>query len=226
MLKTTFKISIAVALLSVGSMAGQGQGKSQGNNNQEITQEVEEITTEVTQERGQGRGQSKNSNKEDFSSDKSKGNGKNSTVSELTEAEKAGIIYIVEEEKVARDVYRHLAESWNAKIFSKIADSEQKHVDAVTKLFSSYNIEMPMTMDEQGIFTSEKLQAMYDELIEKGEQSLEEALKVGIEVEETDIEDLEALLDSNIEEDVEKVYSRILRGSYNHLRSFNRELDK
>ena len=227
MLKTTFKISIAVALLTVGSMAGS-HGK--GNHNQEVT---EEVTHEIsTHERGQekGKGQFQENSIEESSSD-SKGNperkkGRNNTVPELTDEDKAGIIYIIEEEKVARDVYTHLAESWDTKIFSKIAKSEQKHVNAVTKLFSNYDIELPMTMDEQGIFTNEKLQSMYDEFVLRGEQSLEEALKVGIEIEETDIEDLEALLDSDINEKVEKTYSRILRGSYQHLRSFNRELNK
>jgi hypothetical protein len=234
MLKTTFKISIAVALLTVGSMAN-GQGNGKGNGNQETaTQETQEVTT---QERGHGKGKghhaSKNSQNEESSSSengngKSKGNKESEEPSlpTLTDADKAGIIYIVEEEKVARDVYRHLAESWDTDIFSKIADSEQKHVDAVSKLVSKYDVELPMTMDEEGIFTSEKLQDMYDALVAQGDKSLEEALKVGVEIEETDIEDLEELLDGELEEDVEKVYSRILRGSYNHLRSFNRQLDK
>lgn len=202
MLKTTFKISLAVALLTVGSMAGgHGKGNSQEN--------LQEGNKKMAQEK-----------------EAKQENNNTSDVSALSDEDKAEIIYIVEEEKVARDVYRHLAESWDAEIFSKIADSEQKHVDAVTKLFSTYEIELPLTMDEEGIFTNEELQEMYNELIAKGEQSLKEALTVGVEIEETDIEDLEALLDSELDDNVEKVYSRILNGSYNHLRAFNRELDK
>jgi hypothetical protein len=212
MLKTTFKISIAVALLTVGAIAG-GHGK--GHHNE---------STEMSQEKSHGKShkeEHKQNNKESIDDNKE------TTTPELTDEAKAGIIYMIEEEKVAHDVYRHLAETWaETTIFSKIADSEQKHVDAVANLVGSYELELPMTLDEEGIFTNEKLQEMYNELIAKGDTSLKDALEVGVEIEETDIEDLEALLDSDLDENVEKVYSRLLRASFSHLRSFNRELDK
>jgi len=214
MLKTTLKISIAVAMLATGSMARE-HGNQDAEKYQGVAKEM---------------GQFKNQTQAELEKEKSLSNFKNKdkeiTVPTLTDIDKTGIIYMVEEEKVARDVYNYLAEKWEVKIFSKISESEQKHIDAVTKLFSKYDVELPMTMDEEGIFSNEKLQEMYNSLIEKGEQSLEEALKVGVEIEETDIEDLEELLEADLDKDVEKVYSRILKGSYNHLRSFNRQLDK
>jgi len=52
-----------------------------------------------------------------------------------------------EEEKLARDVYLTLYETWGQKIFSNIASSEQTHTDAVKTLLSAYKIEDPVTDD-------------------------------------------------------------------------------
>ncbi len=48
-----------------------------------------------------------------------------------------------EEEKLARDVYITMNEKWNAKIFARIAASEQKHFDAIGKKLVLYGIPDP-----------------------------------------------------------------------------------
>ena len=144
----------------------------------------------------------------------------------LTIEQKEGLSYIIEEEKVARDVYLELYKTWGTRVFGNITRSEQKHMDAVERLFNSYDIEAPLSLDTVGNFENEELQAMYDELVEKGNKSKEDALEVGVIVEEKDIADLEALLESSIPSDFERVYSNLVRGSYKHLRAFNRQLSK
>ena len=49
---------------------------------------------------------------------------------QLTEAEENHILYMREEEKLARDVYLTLYELWGAEIFANISESEQQHMDA------------------------------------------------------------------------------------------------
>jgi hypothetical protein len=72
-----------------------------------------------------------------------------------------------------------------------------------------------------GVFTDPELAALYDELIEKGSASLQEALKVGVLVEQTDIEDLEkALLVEGLPTTVKRVYTNLLAGSRRHLEAF------
>ncbi|NOQ96567.1 MAG: DUF2202 domain-containing protein, partial [Calditrichae bacterium] len=57
-------------------------------------------------------------------------------------------------------------------------------------------------------------------LIQKGSESMVEALKVGAFIEEFDIADLRKLLVLNNDSIVEGVYQNLLRGSNNHLRAF------
>ena len=97
----------------------------------------------------------------------------------LTEDEISTLLWMREEEKVARDVYIAMNEKWNAKI-SGFHASEQKHCDAIAEL-ARYGIEDP-TPTEIGEFSVAELQAMYDTLMVQGNVSYLEALKVGVAI--------------------------------------------
>ncbi|NPA38235.1 MAG: DUF2202 domain-containing protein [Candidatus Nanohaloarchaeota archaeon] len=139
---------------------------------------------------------------------------------ELSEEEKESLIYMREEEKLARDVYLYLYEKWNLPIFNNIARSEQTHTDMIKMLLDKYGIEDPVVNDERGVFTNEHLQELYNQLIEQGSQSVIDALKVGATVEDVDIKDLEDALEYVDNEDIRQVYDNLMRGSRNHLRAF------
>ena len=58
--------------------------------------------------------------------------------------EKAHLVFLREEEKLARDVYLKLGEMYpNSRIFGKIDDSEQKHTTAVKNMIEKYGLEDP-----------------------------------------------------------------------------------
>jgi len=143
----------------------------------------------------------------------------------LSTAQAEGLIFMAEEEKIARDVYTHLAKTWGARVFTNIIPSEQRHMDSIEGLLVQHDLPVPSTMDQEGVFENEELQSLYDTLIAMGDSSLSDAFEVGVMIEEKDIEDLSALLqDSEISSDVARVYNQLLSASYNHLDAFNREL--
>ncbi len=51
------------------------------------------------------------------------------------------ILYLREEEKLARDVYLKLAERWQLPIFENIARAEQRHMDLVLQVIEVYGID-------------------------------------------------------------------------------------
>ena len=106
----------------------------------------------------------------------------NIPLSELNDAQKEGLSFMIEEEKVARDVYRYLYNTYGVRIFGNIARAEQRHMDAIKALLDRYNLEAPLTLNNEGVFENDKLQALYDELITKGELSLSDALSVGVTI--------------------------------------------
>ena len=140
----------------------------------------------------------------------------------LTSEEEAGLLFMREEEKLARDVYRVLYEKWELGVFDNIAQSEQRHMDAVLYLIGKYNLADPAL--DPGIFQNEELQALYDDLVDKGLKSIVDAIEVGVIIEETDIADIVALLDQTDKNDIIRVYTNLLDGSHNHLDAFNSHL--
>jgi hypothetical protein len=138
---------------------------------------------------------------------------------ELGEAEASALLYMREEEKLAYDVYTALYAQWGLPIFRNIARSELTHTEAIYALLQRYSLQDTATT-QASVFTNPDLQALYDELIARGSQSLEEALRVGAAIEEIDILDLEKRLAETDNADIQQVFDNLLRGSRNHLRSF------
>ena len=110
---------------------------------------------------------------------------------DLTQAEIDGILYMREEEKLAHDVYMALYAQWDVEEFNTIANSEQRHADSVLRQLDRYGIEDPTIGLAAGEFKNTELQALYNQLIAQGSESLEAALRVGTAIEEIDILDLE-----------------------------------
>ena len=145
-------------------------------------------------------------------------------ISNLTEEQKEDLLYMYQEEKVARDAYITLGNLWGERVFLNIQKAEQKHMDAIRSLLEKYTLPVPVVDDTIGVFDNEELQALYDELIEIGSVSSQEALNVGVMIEETDIADLEEKI-VGAPADIAAVYSNLLQGSYSHLNAFTRALD-
>ena len=140
----------------------------------------------------------------------------------LSEQEKNAILYMVEEEKLARDVYLTLYKRWRLPIFRNIARSEQHHMNMVRVLFQKYGLPDPTKEKGIGEFQNEELQKLYNELVEKGSNSLLDALHVGALIEELDIKDLEECLKGTDNRDIQIVFKNLMKGSRNHLRAFVR----
>ena len=145
---------------------------------------------------------------------------------DLTDKEIQGLLFMREEEKLAHDVYIVFFEKYNRRIFKNIARSEQKHTNAVLRLINRYELTDPVSTNDIGVFVNQDLQDLYDALIAKGNNSLIDALAVGAEIEEVDILDLKRWMADIVEnDDLLFVYNNLLRGSRNHLRAFNRNLE-
>lgn len=138
---------------------------------------------------------------------------------ELSVEEIEALLYMREEEKLAHDVYVALYDRWGLPIFQNISQSELSHTNSIKNLLDRYGLTDPAS-SELGIFTNPDLQALYIELVARGEQSLAEALKTGAAIEEIDILDLEKDLSQINQADIRQVFQNLLQGSQSHLRAF------
>jgi hypothetical protein len=146
-----------------------------------------------------------------------------STVSAITPGDASEILFMKQEEKLARDVYQSLGDLWGTQVFFNINRSEQRHMNSVDSLIAQFALEDTCPI-EPGVFTIPELQELYDTLMAKGVQSEKDALEVGVLVEETDIADLKVAIDQIDDATVDQIFGNLLRASYNHLNAFNSAL--
>lgn len=144
-------------------------------------------------------------------------------IGEISQAEAEDLVFMREEEKLARDVYLKMFEMWQNPVFSNIANSEQNHMDAIKRLIDAYGLVDPIL--EIGVFSNPDLQILYDQLIGQGALSELDALKVGALIEEVDISDLAIALNETTSTYIQQVYQRLMAGSENHLRAFVRSIE-
>ena len=138
----------------------------------------------------------------------------------LTTDETDGLMFMIEEEKMARDLYTAFFGLYGSQSFQRIASSEQVHMDELNVLLNSFSIADPTIGNAAGVFTDPDLLALYDQLLAQGRVSFAEALKVGAAVEEIDILDLQSRMTQTAQAGILEVYAQLEWGSENHLRAF------
>ena len=143
---------------------------------------------------------------------------------ELDEVETADLLYIVQEERLAYDMYSLLYLEYELAIFQKIAASEEKHVATLSELISKYELTNPNDGMDPGEYENEVLQSFYDEMLAQAMQSKAWAIQTGVTIEEVDIEDLlvfQARVDAK---NLVQCYAHLEDASLKHLESFQDEL--
>ncbi len=143
----------------------------------------------------------------------------------LSQTEKDDLLFLREEEKLARDVYLYAFDKYVLDISNNISQSEQKHMDKILSLLNRYDLADPASAT-RGVFNNAELQTLYNDLTAQVDVSELEALKVGATIEDLDIKDIVAFENRTDHNDILDAYSKLKCGSRNHMRAYyNRLLD-
>ncbi|MEA3522237.1 MAG: DUF2202 domain-containing protein [Campylobacterota bacterium] len=186
---------IAIAALSSTLLAGNGQGKSPQQNSALQVQQCDVNQSMI-----------------------------DTTIYPLSYEQQSAMEFMYEEEKMARDIYLTFYDAYGLRIFQNIAKAEQKHMDTIKTLLDKYSIDTGVDVNDIGHYIDADIQALHDQLIAQGMQSLEEALKVGQAIEIVDIEDLDIAI-ANANPDATLIYERLRVASESHLAAFTRLID-
>ncbi|MEN8256796.1 MAG: DUF2202 domain-containing protein [Thermodesulfobacteriota bacterium] len=171
----------------------------------------------------------------------------------LDDGEATHLIFMREEEKLARDVYMTLSAQYpDEAVFSNIGDnSEQTHTDTCRDMLEKHGIADPnpdtnLLPESIGVFTGADygwyFTEKYDLLVDWGSQSVLDALYVGAFIEELDMHDIiscpkvivetdngidagQCGLEYTDEKDLQSMYSHLVDGSKDHLRSYVQNIE-
>ncbi len=138
----------------------------------------------------------------------------------LADVDVSNLLFMIEEEKMARDIYDTLFEQTGLIQFDKISDSEQKHYDTLLKTAATLGVDTSLLSTEVGLFSNVEIQSLYDTLLAQGSVGVDSAIAVGIAIEETDIADLYATIEETEVAMLDSVYVKLLGASESHLAAF------
>ena len=141
----------------------------------------------------------------------------------LTEADEVALLFMLEEEKLARDTYNYLDNLWSINQFSNIKKSEQSHMDAISNLLEQNDIAYTILPD--GEFENTELQELYNHFKVEGTNSKSLALQIGATIEDLDIVDLKNFTKETTNTAIIEVFNSLECGSRNHLRSFVKAIE-
>lgn len=145
----------------------------------------------------------------------------------ITTLEKENLLLMLEEEKLAHDVYIALEEKWDHQVFSNISQAEARHFEIMLDLAFEYELPKAEVIESNGagIFENKEISDLYIALTNEGANSLKDAFLVGARIEELDIKDLIEVMANTENKDMRSAYQYLLNGSENHLRAFVRNLN-
>ena len=167
----------------------------------------------------------------------------------LTQQNKNDLAFMGNEERLAYNVYMNLYNYHNnngneiKQLYNISSGSEVKHIETVRDLVNKYNIKpedltvldsapVASSTTDQSDLPDDKygvahIQTLYNDLMAKGESSVQDALEVGCMIEVTDINDLNPKIQNAIDsgaKDLEDAFSFLRDGSYNHYWAFDKGL--
>lgn len=138
----------------------------------------------------------------------------------LTFDQKVALASMVEEEKLAGDVYVALAARFPTDVqFARIASAESQHVSALRTLLARYSLTDPTIGQPVGEFSTSAFRDLYTRLVAQATTAAN-ALDVGVAVEKLDIADLTAAMDGVTAPDVLQTYANLRDASQQHLSAF------
>lgn len=138
-----------------------------------------------------------------------------------SDADTAGLVYMIEEEKLAGDLYDALFAQTGLRVFEQIGHAEDQHLATLVNQARNTGLDVDGLLSlPAGEYSNPALQSLYDTLLATGSASTTAALQVGVAVESTDIADLQAAMVGLVGTPLGSAYANLLGGSVNHLTAF------
>lgn len=126
------------------------------------------------------------------------------------------LFFQLEVEKVGRDYYSTMYEKWDLLAFRNLSKSEERHMECIQLLLKEYNLDLA-SLDKKSEFTHEELGSLYADLLNSGNESVNQAIKAGAYLEERNIQNLKLLIKSSEDEETTDALNNLYENSKCHL---------
>jgi hypothetical protein len=129
-----------------------------------------------------------------------------------------------EEEKMAHDLYMQFSQKWGIPTFYNFSRSKAKHLESTyDELFRPYNLEDPIQDLTIGTFTNPEIKAMYEDYLEKGFRSPQDAIEVVMMILDMDLLHRAAGLAFGQDEEFLEVFEHRTMAAENQIRAMHNQ---
>jgi hypothetical protein len=128
------------------------------------------------------------------------------------------LLFQIDEERMARELYTALGAKWGLTPFTRIPQAEARHESVLRQLATRAGLALPTAV--AGRFDDPEVQKRYDALLALGLESADSALRVGAYVEEVDIADLNTLIATTDSTALKDTATALKTASGHHLTAF------
>jgi hypothetical protein len=139
----------------------------------------------------------------------------------LTSQEAFDLLYLVEEEKMTRDVIAFFWQRYDVRVFERIMTTERRHMNMIQRAMSTSRVAHPTFPVQAGNYTVSNLRTIYTDMTQDV-TSLQGALLNSAALAEISILDLRDAIShlSGKQPRLATLYNSLLLASESHLRSF------
>ncbi len=136
----------------------------------------------------------------------------------LSPAAQAALLFQIDEERMAGELYRAWGAQWGLAPFANIPLAEARHEAVLRQLATRAGLALPAAVP--GLFASAEVQKRYDDLLPLGLASADGALRAAAYVEEVDIVDLQTLVGTTDSTALKDVAAILETASGHHFSAF------
>jgi hypothetical protein len=125
--------------------------------------------------------------------------------------------YLHDQEKLAMDLNWEFQWMWEESIFQTLGAMERRHMDELLTWMNARGLTPLVTSRSEAVYGDDDHLEAWDQLLSRGSASLLEAYRANAYMEEWDITEIRALMESTNEQSLVNVLERLLAGAEKHL---------
>ncbi|MCF6259102.1 MAG: DUF2202 domain-containing protein [Gammaproteobacteria bacterium] len=149
-----------------------------------------------------------------------------SLISQSNSQKVSSLLFMFEQKILAHDVFTTLHQHWQKRRFAILLRTESRHLRAIKRRLQNNGLTDQTLNNSTGVFNNSELQELYWELVDRGQNSVLDALHVSAFIKEMDIVNLQSVIDTSEKTKITRFYQKLMSSSKKHLSILIKQIEK
>ncbi|MDB4303405.1 DUF2202 domain-containing protein [Desulfosarcina sp.] len=132
----------------------------------------------------------------------------------LSDAEKSGLLEMIEIEKLHRDIYQTMSENNQCELFGELCNCDGDFMNLLSAKVDKYKLINPIKEGINGVYDNDELQVIYNEFMKISDEQLKQLLYFAKELEEHALLNVDVFIaNTQSKDDIRDIYLDIKKQS-------------